>query len=181
MLPSLAFVPECLVIHYFNLLMEEFPTFAIEIAEYFEVTHVGRLLPNHTRKTPPFRIWNLYTRVNFEVARTNNSVEGWHNGFNRILVAHIPVSHIATLFTIGTISSKSDVNKVETWRGHDSICYEFSTSQLVHLSSINLSTNSTVHLRIYYFSLQRECLYLRYISHILNCVLPICCSSLIRA
>ena len=53
MLPSLAFVPECQVIHYFNLLMEEFPTFAIEIAEYFEVTYIGRLLPNHTRKTFP--------------------------------------------------------------------------------------------------------------------------------
>ena len=83
MLPSLAFVPEYQVIHYFNLLMEEFPTFAIEIAEYFEVTYNGRLLPNHTRRTPPYpiRLWNLYTRVNLEVARTNNSVEGWHNGF----------------------------------------------------------------------------------------------------
>ena len=74
MLPSLAFVSECQVIHYIILLMEVF-------TEYFEVTYIGRLLPNHTRKTPPFRIWNLYTRVNFEVTRTNNSVEGWQNGF----------------------------------------------------------------------------------------------------
>ena len=83
MLPRLAFVPESQVIHYFNLLMEEFPTFAIEIAEYFEDTYIGRLLPNHTRRKPPFpiRLWNLYTRVNLEVARTNNSVEGWQNGF----------------------------------------------------------------------------------------------------
>ena len=83
MLPSLAFVPESQVIHYFNLLMEEFPTFAIEIAEYFEDTYIGRLLPNHTRRKPPFpiRLWNLYIRVNLEVDRTNNSVEGWHNGF----------------------------------------------------------------------------------------------------
>ena len=46
-------------------------------------TYIGRLLPNRERRTPPFpiRLWNLYTRVNLEVARTNNSVEGWHNGF----------------------------------------------------------------------------------------------------
>ena len=64
--PSLAFVPESQVIHYFNLLIEEFPTFAIEIAEYFEDTYIEKLLPNHTRKTAPFpiRLWNLFTRVN---------------------------------------------------------------------------------------------------------------------
>ena len=51
--------------------------------EYFEATYIGRLLPNRERRTPPFpiRLWNLYTRVNLEVARTNNSVEGWHNEF----------------------------------------------------------------------------------------------------
>ena len=80
---SLAFVLESQVIRYFDLLMQEFPTSAIEIVEYFEATYIGRLLPNRERRTSPFpiRLWNLYTRVNLEVARANNSVEGWHNGF----------------------------------------------------------------------------------------------------
>ena len=83
MLPSLAFVPEDKVIQSFTALMVEFPTTAIGIAEYFEDTYIGRILPNYTRRIPPFpkRIWNLYTRVNLHVARTNNSVERWHNGF----------------------------------------------------------------------------------------------------
>ena len=76
MLPSLAFVPEDKVIQSFTALMVEFPTTAIEIAEYFEETYIGRILPNNTRRIPPFpiRIWNQYTRVNLHVARTNNSV-----------------------------------------------------------------------------------------------------------
>ena len=71
MLASLAFVPEDKVIQSFTALMVEFPTTAIEIAAYFEETYIGRIL----------RIWNQYTRVNLHVARTNNFVEGWHNGF----------------------------------------------------------------------------------------------------
>ena len=63
--------------------MVEFLTTAIGIAEYFEDTYSGRILPNNTRRIPPFpiRIWNQYARVNLHVVRTNNSVEGWHNGF----------------------------------------------------------------------------------------------------
>ena len=38
MLPSLAFVPESQVIRYFDLFMQEFPTSAIKIVEYFEAT-----------------------------------------------------------------------------------------------------------------------------------------------
>ena len=55
----------------------------MEIAEYFEDTYIGRILSNSTRRIPqfPIRIWNQYTRVNLDTARTNNCVEGWHNGF----------------------------------------------------------------------------------------------------
>ena len=83
MLPSMAFVPESQVIHYFDQLMQELTNTSIEVAEYFEYTHIGRLFLNRSRRTPPYpiRLWNLYTRVNLEVARTNNSVEGWHSGF----------------------------------------------------------------------------------------------------
>ena len=102
--------------------MEEFPTFAIEIAEYFEDTYIGRLLPNHTRRKPPFpiRLWNLYRKVNLEVARTNNSVEGWHNGFQSGISCTSQFHQIASIFTAGTISTRSDVNKVGIWGGNDS-------------------------------------------------------------
>ena len=123
MLPSLTFVPESQVIHYFNLLMEEFPTFAIEIAEYFEDTYIGRLLPNHTRIKPPFqfRLWNLYTRVNLEVARKNfcGRMAQWISiGY---LLRTSQFHQIASIFTAGSISTISDVNKVGIWGGNDSL------------------------------------------------------------
>ena len=63
--------------------MQEFPTSAIEIVEYFEATYIGRLLPNRETKntTISHSAMEFIHTVNLEVARTNNSVEGWHNGF----------------------------------------------------------------------------------------------------
>ena len=83
MLPSLAFVPEHDVIDCFMILMADFPQSAMEVAEYFEETYIGRRLPDQTRRLPPFpvRFWSMYTRVLNQIARTNNSVEGWHNAF----------------------------------------------------------------------------------------------------
>ena len=78
MLVSLAFVPENEVITCFNSLMLEFPSSAIEIADYFENTYIGRVLPDHSRRIPqfPIRIRNQYTRTSLLMARTNNYVEG---------------------------------------------------------------------------------------------------------
>ena len=42
MLPSLAFVPENEVCDSFLILMGEFPQDALEVAEYFETTYLGR-------------------------------------------------------------------------------------------------------------------------------------------
>ena len=83
MLSSLAFVPKHDVTDCFNILMLDFPQFAKAVAEYFEETYIGRRLPDQTRRIPPYpiRFWNMYTRVLNQTARTNNSVEGWHNAF----------------------------------------------------------------------------------------------------
>ena len=83
MLASLAFVPEHDVIDSFTILMGDFPESAIEIAEYFEKNYIGIKLADQSRRVPPFpiRIWNMHTRVLSKLFRTNNSVEGWHNGF----------------------------------------------------------------------------------------------------
>ena len=83
MLPSLAFVPEHDVIDCFTILKADFPQSAKEIAEYNEANYIGKILADQSRRVPPFpiRIWNMYTRVRSNLFLTNNSVEGWHNGF----------------------------------------------------------------------------------------------------
>ena len=84
MLPSLAFVPEQDVVDCFNILMADFPESALGVATYFEDNYIGKILPNNSRRIPPFpiRIWNMYERVRQQLPRTNNVVEGWHNAFN---------------------------------------------------------------------------------------------------
>ena len=92
MLASLAFVPENDVLICFNVLMQQFPEEAITLAKYFEKTYIGRVLPDLSRRTPmfPIRIWNIYSRVNSRLARTNNNVEGWHNAFKSTVVSSHP-------------------------------------------------------------------------------------------
>ena len=87
-LPSLAFVPEEDVPDCFTILMTDFPDSAFNVAKYFEETYIGKRLPDQSRRVPPFptRIWNMYQRVLQQLARTTNSVEGWHNAF---LVLHV--------------------------------------------------------------------------------------------
>ena len=94
MLPSLAFVPEQEVVNCFNNIMPDFPASALNVAKYFEDTYIGKLLPDQSRKLPqfPIRIWNMYERVQGELARTNNAVEGWHNAFQ----TSIACSHSTT-------------------------------------------------------------------------------------
>ena len=64
MLPSLAFAPD--VVKSFNILVIELPQSAINVAKYFEDNYIGKLLPDHSRRTPlfPIRIWNMFERVN---------------------------------------------------------------------------------------------------------------------
>ena len=91
LLPSLAFVSENEVCDCFLILMGEFPQDALEVADYFETTYLGRRLPDQTRRTPPFpiRFGNMYARVLNHTSRTNNCVEGWHNAFQTgVTISH---------------------------------------------------------------------------------------------
>ena len=85
--------PEHDVIDCFMILMADFPQSAMEVAEYFEETYIGRRLPDQTRRLPPFpvRFWSMYTRVLNQTARTNNSVEGGITRFNLAYLLHILV------------------------------------------------------------------------------------------
>uniref|UniRef100_A0A6V7KPU6 MULE transposase domain-containing protein n=1 Tax=Bracon brevicornis TaxID=1563983 RepID=A0A6V7KPU6_9HYME len=54
-----------------------------ELLDYFEETWVG--VPNRRgRRDPMYAIsmWNHYQSVLQDAPRTNNAIEGWHNGFN---------------------------------------------------------------------------------------------------
>jgi len=43
-----------------------------------------------TRRTPKFqpKLWNLYEAAIHGLARTNNGLEGWHNGFQKQVGGH---------------------------------------------------------------------------------------------
>ena len=100
MLPSLAFVPEQDVVDCFNIIMQDFPASALNVATNFEDTYIGKRLPDQSRRVPqfPIRIWNMYERVQGELARTNNVVEGWHNAFQTSISCSHPT--ISKLFNV---------------------------------------------------------------------------------
>lgn len=52
--------------------------------DYVETTWIGVMGRRNQRVEARFdlKLWNHYSSVKNNVARTNNSVEGWHNGFN---------------------------------------------------------------------------------------------------
>ena len=59
------------------------------LIDYFEDTWIGRLKRGGNRRSPkfPIRLWNCYETIIDEIPRTNNSDEGWHNGFSSLLQA----------------------------------------------------------------------------------------------
>ncbi|XP_042212508.1 uncharacterized protein LOC121875325 [Homarus americanus] len=80
MQPALAFIPQGEVIDAFEILQETMPPEADPAIDYFEDTYIGRQC-RHYRRTPrfPVSMWNVYDRVDEDLPRTNNSLEGWHN------------------------------------------------------------------------------------------------------
>lgn len=61
------------------------------LINYFEDTWIGRPC-RRARRAPLFsiNIWNCYSMLEYDIPRTNNSVEGWHNSFNSMLSALHP-------------------------------------------------------------------------------------------
>lgn len=98
MILSVAFVPPADVINAFQSLTEinVIPEEANEILDYFEDNYIGRFdvrSKNETgRRNPRYCIesWNVYTATLEDSARTNNCVEGWHNGFSRLVGCEHP-------------------------------------------------------------------------------------------
>lgn len=95
-LASLAFVPVPDVVRAFEALTDsdyyEQNAILAPLVYYFENNWIGRLQTRNRRRVPPFEIaiWNQHQNVVNGLARSNNSVEGWHHAFNQILGASHP-------------------------------------------------------------------------------------------
>ena len=91
MLAVLAFSPPDHTIKWFERLISEFD-FPTEIVDYFEDTYIGRPNLNGSRRNPRFHVsmWNVYDRTVDNLPRTNNSVEGFHRGFESMIQATKP-------------------------------------------------------------------------------------------
>jgi hypothetical protein len=65
-----------------------------DLLYYWEDNYIGRLRVN-IRANPLFPIstWNVHSRVTDGLPRTNNSVEGWHRGFQQCVDCHHPAIH----------------------------------------------------------------------------------------
>ena len=88
---TLALPPPEHTINWFEKLISEFD-FPTEIVDYFEDTYIGRPNRNGSRRNPQFHVlmWNVYDRTVDNLPRTNNSVEGFHRGFESMLQATKP-------------------------------------------------------------------------------------------
>ena len=91
MLASLAFVPEMDVIDSFSILMQDFPESAMNIGKCFEEYYLGKKLLNGTRRNPVFsiRLWNMFSRVKTNQARTTTVLKVGIMSFKHKYHAHI--------------------------------------------------------------------------------------------
>ena len=83
---ALAFVPSDKVVEVFEELSED-DRIPLEFISYFETTYIGVLRGrrnNRRRDQPlyPITFWNVFTRTEQALPRTNNSVEAFHNALN---------------------------------------------------------------------------------------------------
>jgi hypothetical protein len=93
-LVALAFVLAADIITSFDALVDAgYSVRAEAVINYFEDNSIGRPDRRGIRKQPTFPInsWNVFDKVLESLPRTNDSYEGWHNGFQRSLMCSHPV------------------------------------------------------------------------------------------
>lgn len=111
-LAAIAYVPTIHVTAVFEQLCDKgvFPPESQEVVDYFEDTWIGRPTRRHLRRPPKFshEMWNVYQLVLDGLPRTNNSVEGWHRGFEEQVAA----CHPNIWKFIDSIKKEQSVNEI---------------------------------------------------------------------
>ena len=102
----MAFVPPEHVVHAFERVQENLPAEAEPISDY-----IGRLRRANQRGKPQFDIelWNVFSRGDADLARTNNAVEG----FNRRLKASVSCAHPNIWRFLGILKREQSVPDVQ--------------------------------------------------------------------
>lgn len=86
MISALAFIPPANAVSAFEDLQEILPLVAEPICNYFEDNYIGTLrgrMGTQYRQIPRFSVglWNVYNRVDTDLALMNNYIEEWHRSF----------------------------------------------------------------------------------------------------
>lgn len=96
-LPALSHVPVSDVLHAFELLCEVMPANekVNEVVTYFEHTYIrGRRRPgrgeHYGTAVFPIPLWNQFLSAGDGIARTTNSVEGWHHSLQALFMCQHP-------------------------------------------------------------------------------------------
>ena len=106
---ALAFVRDNDVNRYFGLLSQNIDNDLDPVLDYVEEYYLGVLRRGVFRRPRfPYTWWGVLDRVRDNLPRTNNSVEGWHNGFNQ----HVGCHHANIWKLIDVIRNDDDVSKV---------------------------------------------------------------------
>ena len=107
---ALAFVPENDTQRYFDILSQNIDQDLDVIVDYIEENYIGVIRRGRFRR-PRFPIswWSVYDRVNQNLPRTNNAVEGWHNSFN----SHVGLHHANIWKFLKVLKNDDDVSRVK--------------------------------------------------------------------
>jgi len=96
-LPALSHVPSDNVLEAFDSLVEQMPANekVQDVVTYFEHTYVrGRRRPgrgdNYGPAIFPIPLWNKFDSAGEGIARTTNSVEGWHHSLQALFMCQYP-------------------------------------------------------------------------------------------
>ncbi|CAF4693073.1 unnamed protein product, partial [Rotaria socialis] len=116
-----AFVPVLDAIKAFNLIADDFEDEVDDFLGYFEKIWIGKPEKRGTsRKKPlfPIEIWNVYDRAVANLPRSNNSIEGWHNAFEkRVAIVHPTITKLTE--KIRREQSKFEVDIAQIRQGQE--------------------------------------------------------------
>ena len=79
------------------------------ILEYIEDNYIGAYRRGHYRAPRFTYMWEVCDRVQTELPRTNNALEGWHNRFNR----HVGCHHANIWKLIKVLKNEEDISRIE--------------------------------------------------------------------